>query len=36
VPGTESLAQRIFGFEQVVIGDLDEGKVGHGLCYSGG
>jgi hypothetical protein len=36
VPGTESLPQRILGFEQVMIGDLDEREVGHVLCYSGG
>jgi hypothetical protein len=29
VPRTKSLAQRVFGFKQVMIGDLDEGKVGH-------
>jgi hypothetical protein len=29
VPRDESFANLLFGFEQVMIGNLDEGKVGH-------
>jgi hypothetical protein len=33
VPGRETLPKRIFGFEQVVVGDLDERKTGHVLSH---
>ena len=35
VPGDESLANLRLGFEQVVVGNLDEGEVGHGFKHEG-
>src|SRR5512133_2886383 len=33
VSGTEPLTKRLLGFEQMMVSDLDEGKVGHNYLY---